>query len=109
LALLVCGIDEPHDEKEGHHRSHEVGICNLPDATMMTVMIIVPTTTNDNDFAFAFRIDAHLAAALNSSRTGATRVSSTRSPKENESSPDVVSVNRHSAGRRSACFRSGSR
>ncbi len=59
LGFLIGGIDEPHDEEEGHHCSHEVGIGDLPHATMMAVMVVVPAPANNDDLTFGFGINAH--------------------------------------------------
>ena len=29
------GVDQPHQQEEGHHRGHEVRICDLPGAAVM--------------------------------------------------------------------------
>src|SRR5690606_1999768 len=102
LGFLIGGIDEPHDEEEGHHGGHEIGIGNLPHAAMMAVMVVMPATANNDDLTLGFGIDAHWTAAFNSSRSGAMRVSSIRSPKEKESSSAPVSENRQPDGRRAA-------
>src|SRR5438132_5686745 len=39
-ALLVAfggGAQQPHEQEEGHHRRHEVGIGNLPGAAVMAM------------------------------------------------------------------------
>ena len=40
LGLLVGGVDQPHDEEEAHHRRHEVGKGDLPDAAMVAFVMV---------------------------------------------------------------------
>ena len=32
------GVDQPHQQEEGHHRGHEVGIGDFPGAAVMAAM-----------------------------------------------------------------------
>ncbi len=59
LGFLIGGIDEPHHEEEGHHGGHEVGIGDLPHATMMAVMVVMPAAAHNDDLALGFGIDVH--------------------------------------------------
>ena len=36
--FLIRGTEEPHEQKERHHRRDEVGIGHLPGAAMMTAL-----------------------------------------------------------------------
>jgi len=52
LGLFVGGIDQPHDQKERHHRRHEVGVGDLPGAAMGAIVIAL-VALDDDDFIFA--------------------------------------------------------
>ena len=41
--------DEPHDEEEGHHRGHEVGIRHLPRAAMVAAVPALLDLLDDDD------------------------------------------------------------
>jgi hypothetical protein len=45
--LFCRRVQQPHQKKEGHHRSHKVRIGNLPSAAMMS-------TTSNHFFAFDY-------------------------------------------------------
>ena len=40
LGLLVGGVDQPHHQEEAHHRGHEVGEGDLPDAAVMGLVVV---------------------------------------------------------------------
>ena len=81
LGLLIGCVDEPHDEEEAHHRRHEVGEGDFPDASMVTFIVIAVATSNDDDFmpGFFVRSDAHASISESTVDHSDRRVSN-RSP-----------------------------
>ncbi len=55
LGVLVGGADDPQNEEEGHHRSHEVGERDFPRPAMMLVLERA-AASDDDDLRV---IDAH--------------------------------------------------
>ena len=54
LGLLVGGVDQPHDEEEAHHGSHEIGEGDLPDTTVVSLVVIVVAAPHDDDLVRGF-------------------------------------------------------
>ena len=45
--------EQPHEEKEGHHRRHEVGVGNLPRAAVMAAGDLLDALDDDGAYVFA--------------------------------------------------------
>src|SRR6476660_8042992 len=62
--LLVRRVDQPHDEKEGHHRRHEVGVGDLPYTAMVFRLVVVRPAADDDELVrLAFFAAAHFIAS----------------------------------------------
>ena len=88
LGLRIGGVDQPHDEKERHHRRHEVGIGNLPGAAMVAIMPAA-MALDDDDFVLAVMMAfvlAHASTLPTVSAQAAMRVTRMESPNSTERS-----------------------
>ncbi len=50
--LIVGDVDQPHDQEEGHHRRHEVGMGDLPGRAVMLVLLLL-VAAHDDEFVAA--------------------------------------------------------